>query len=97
MWTGYGWRHPGAHHDGGEVLALEAVDGELQGLVERRGHPLGEQAVQVDGAAQQLGTEEGSEEGSGVRRVDEVNVAIYHPLYEVERWEEEEMEERERL
>ena len=43
-----------SHHDGGEVLALEAVDGELQGLVERGGHPLGDQAVQVDGAAQQL-------------------------------------------
>ena len=42
------------HHDGGEVLALEAADGLVQGLVHCRRDPLGDQAVQVDGATQQL-------------------------------------------
>lgn len=36
------------HHDGGEVLALEAVDGQLQRLVERRRNPLSDEPVQVD-------------------------------------------------
>jgi len=42
------------HHDGGEVLALEAADGLVQGLVHGGRDPLGDQTVQVDGAAQQL-------------------------------------------
>lgn len=42
------------HHDGSEVLALEAVDGQLQRLVERRRNPLSDEAVEVDGAAEEL-------------------------------------------
>ena len=65
MWTGYGWRHPGAHHDGGEVLALEAVDGELQGLVERRGHALGEQVFRSMERPSSWGQRRGQRRGQG--------------------------------
>lgn len=43
-----------AYHYGGEVLALEAIDGQLHGFVERRGNPLSDEAVQIDGASQEL-------------------------------------------
>lgn len=43
-----------AYHDGGEVLALEAIDGQLQGFVERRWDPLSDETVQVDGTSQEL-------------------------------------------
>lgn len=42
------------HHDGSEVFALKAVDGQLQRLVERRRNPLSDEPVQVDGAAEEL-------------------------------------------
>lgn len=42
------------HHDGGEVLTLEAVNGQLEGPVERSGDSLSNQTVQVNGTTQEL-------------------------------------------
>lgn len=46
----------GTYHDWSEVLALEAVDCQLQRLVEGGWNPLGDEPVQVDGAAEELKT-----------------------------------------
>lgn len=43
-----------SYHDGGEVLTLKAADGVVQRLVHCCRDPLGDQAVQVDGATKQL-------------------------------------------
>ena len=63
-----------SHHDGGEVLALEAADGLVQGLVHGGGDPLGDEPVQVDGAAQQLqhGTESNKVRGTSSATRDEL-------------------------
>lgn len=43
-----------SYHDGGEVFALKATDGVVQRLVHRCRNPLGDQAVQVNGATKKL-------------------------------------------
>lgn len=43
-----------SYHDGGEVFALKAADGVVQRLVHRCRNPLGDQAVQVNGATKKL-------------------------------------------
>ncbi len=43
-----------SHHYGGDVLALKAADGLIQGFVHGCWDPLGYQSVQVNGATKQL-------------------------------------------
>ncbi len=43
-----------SHHYGGDVLALKAADGLIQGFVHGCWDPLGYQSVQVNGASKQL-------------------------------------------
>lgn len=42
------------YHNGSQVLAFKATDGVVQRLVHGCGDPLGDQAVEVNGATQQL-------------------------------------------
>lgn len=52
------WQHLplvwGFYHNRCQVLAFKATDGVVQRFVHGCGDPLGDQAVQVDGATQQL-------------------------------------------